>query len=192
MEDYNTTLIIIDGLDASGKNTQAQALCRLLVERGKTVLLRFHPSNDTAFGVRSRYFLYSRGRSAHFASAFFYMVDVLRSVFLYSWRKFDFVIFVRYLMGTAYLPSPLYLIAYFFFSVFVPNSKYKFFLDVHPQEAFERIRRTRERREMFENLEKLEATRVKALSLAANYGWIIIDANQTVEATQYQIWKFFQ
>jgi len=113
--------IVVDGLDVSGKSTQAQILASFLRNRGKTVFLRSHPSGDCFFGVKARQFLYSRGRGAHFAAAFFYVLDVIYSILLHSWRRYDYTIFVRYLMGTAYVPSPLHKIAYYFFS-FIGNA----------------------------------------------------------------------
>lgn len=100
--------VVIDGLDASGKDTQAAGLRAFLRARGKSVFVQVHPSSDNFFGVEARRFLYCEGKNAHFASAVFFMFDVVRSILLYSWRRFDYVVFVRYLMGTAYLPSPLH------------------------------------------------------------------------------------
>lgn len=57
--------VVIDGLDASGKSTQALKLYTFLRNKGKTVYLRFHPSNDNFFGVEAKQFLYLRGKSAH-------------------------------------------------------------------------------------------------------------------------------
>jgi len=181
--------IVIDGLDASGKSTQAVKLYNFLKNHGKTVYLRFHPSNDNFFGVKAKQFLYLKGKSAHFAAAFFYMLDVIRSILLYSWRKYDYVIFVRYLMGTAYLPSPLHRVAYHFFASIVPTSNLMFFLDVNPEEAYRRIRQERKRREMFESLEELKRIRRKALSLASIDKWTIINANKPVKDVEKEIRK---
>jgi dTMP kinase len=181
--------IVIDGLDASGKSTQALDLCEFIRGQGKTVLLRFHPSADNVFGIKSKQFLYSRGKSAHFAAALFYMVDVVRSILLYSWRRYEYVIFVRYLMGTAYLPSPLDQIAYDFFAAVVPTSRHMFFLDVSPRIAERRLRENREKFEMFENVSELERTRLKALSLASADKWTIVDANASVRRVQETIRK---
>ncbi|MGB9713731.1 MAG: thymidylate kinase [Candidatus Bathyarchaeales archaeon] len=179
--------IVIDGLDASGKSTQAFRLYSFLRNCGKTVLLRIHPSNDNLFGIKARQFLYSRGKSAHFAAALFYMLDVIRSILLYSWRKYDYIIFVRYLMGTAYLPAPLHRLAYHFFASTVPTSQLMFFLDVKPEEAYRRIQQTRRRQEMFENLEELEQVRLKALSLALTGKWTIIDGNKPMNSIEREI-----
>ena len=171
-------LVIIDGLDASGKDTQANILVLSLQTKGKTALLRVHPAGDNLFGIKARQFLYLKGRSAHFASALFYMLDVLRSVALFSWRKYDYIVFVRYLMGTAYLPSPLHVVAYRFFALVVPTSDSMFFLDVSPEEAERRIRETRRNVEMFENLAELKRIRLKALSLASADGWKVLNADK--------------
>lgn len=183
------TFIVIDGLDASGKDTQAFRLARFFNKRGKTVCLRFHPSGDNFFGVKAKQFLHSKGKNAHFASALFYMLDVIRSILLYKWQRYDCVIFVRYLMGTAYLPSPLHRLAYHFFALFVPKSNAMFFLDVGPEEACRRIREARREQEMFEDITELRRVRVKALSLALVGKWTIVDAGKPVEEVEREIQK---
>jgi len=173
-------LVIIDGLDGCGKSTQANLVLKSLKKMNKTVCLRVHPENDNWFGVKARAYLYSKGKSAHFASALFYMADVLRSILLYYWRQVDFVIFVRYLMGTAYLPSPLDTVSYNFFALLVPKSENMFFLDVNPAEAADRIAKNRKQTEMFESLNALEKVRAKALLLTRFDKWTIIDSNRPI------------
>lgn len=192
MEVSETTFIVIDGLDASGKSTQALRLFKFFTAKGQTVCLRFHPSSDNFFGVKAKQFLYSKGKSAHFASALFYMADVIRSILLYAWQKYDHVIFVRYLMGTAYLPPPLHRVAYHFFALFVPTSDTMFFLDITPHEAYKRIRRTRKNQEMFESINELRKVRVKGLSLALIGKWKIIDADKPTEEVEMEIQKLLK
>ena len=182
-------LIIIDGLDASGKSTQALKLYSFLTNHGKTVFVRFHPSNDNFFGVKAKGFLYLKGKSAHFAAAFFYMLDVIRSILFYSWRRYDYVIFVRYLMGTAYLPSPLHRIGYHFFASIVPTSNSMFFLDVTPEEAYRRIQQDRSKLEMFESLEELKRIRGKALSLALVGKWAVMNGDKPAKDVEKEIRK---
>ncbi len=159
-------------------------LQRISRERRERSILRIHPSDDNFFGVKAHQFLYQSGRSAHFASAVFYMLDVVRSVLIYSWRKYDYVIFVRYLMGTAYLPSPLHKLAYRFFALTVPTSEFMFFLDVSPEEAERRIHQTRKNFEMFENLDQLRGIRKKALVLASLGKWRIVNAEKPAVEVQ--------
>lgn len=120
------------------------------------------------------------------------MIDVVRSILLYSWQKYDYMIFVRYLMGTAYLPPPLHRIAYEFFASIVPTSDFMFFLDVPPREASRRIQQTRRRLEMFENLQELEHTRLKALSLAMMGRWNVIDAGKSIGDVEKDIARTLQ
>jgi thymidylate kinase len=120
------------------------------------------------------------------------MADVIHSILLYSWQKYDYVIFVRYLMGTAYLPPPLHRIAYHFFVLFVPKSDAMFFLDTTPCEAYRRIIRTRKNQEMFESIGELRRVRVKGLSLALTGRWTIIDANRSTEEVGAEIRKLLR
>jgi len=174
-------------LDASGKSTQALRLSIFLERKGNTTCLRSHPSDDNFFGLRAKQFLYCSGKSAHFASAFFYMMDVIRSVLLYTWQKYDYLIFVRYLMGTAYLPSPLHSIAYRFFALVVPTPKAMFFLDIPPTEARRRIVQARKSTEIFEQIAELKKVRAKGLSLAAIGNWTILRADRPVAEVELDI-----
>ena len=115
------------------------------------------------------------------------MFDVIRSIIIYSWRRFDYIIFVRYLMGTAYLPRPLDRMAYHFFATIVPSSSFMFFLDVSPAEAHRRVSLRELELEMFESLEELQKIRQKALSLALEDEWIIVNADRAINQIQEDI-----
>jgi len=172
--------IVIDGLDASGKTTQAQRLACFLRNQGKTFCLRIHPAANNFFGSHAKQLLLAKGKSAHFTSAVFYMFDVLYSILRYSWRDYDYVIFVRYLLGTAYLPSPIDKLAYHFFVFIVPKPEKLFFIDIKPEVAYERItKRAGKTFEMFEKPEALKKIRRKAIELASLGKWLIIDGEKS-------------
>jgi dTMP kinase len=182
VEEYEIPFIVLEGLDASGKTTQAHRLTRFLQSRSKTFCLRVHPSNDNFFGLQTQQFLQSSGKSAHFASALFYMLDVFHSVLQYSWREYNYIIFVRYLLGTAYLPTPIDKVAYYFFATILPKPEKLFFIDVNPEVAYERImKRNDEGFEMFEKPESLQKIRAKGLKLAIIGKWLIIDGEKSVK-----------
>lgn len=183
--------VVLDGLDASGKNTQAMRLRDFLTRRGESVYVRIHPSDDNWAGVRARRFLLSEGRSAHFASAIFYIVDVIRSILRCPWWLYDHVVFVRYLMGTAYLPPPMHRILYHFFAATLPRPSHKFYLDVDPEEAHRRILEDRSELEMFESLEQLRKVGANALYLARMNGWAIIDGNRSRDDVEGRIRAYF-
>ena len=117
------------------------------------------------------------------------MLDAIRSVLAYSWRRYDYIIFVRYLMGAAYLPSPAHEFAYRFFALLVPTSDAMFFLDTTPEVAYRRIREGRKTREMFEEIDSLKDVRQKGLSLASIGGWTIINADRTPSQVEIEIRK---
>ena len=180
-------LIIVDGLDGVGKDTQAQLIKNRYEKKGEQVVLRTHPSADNYFGKKAKAALLSKGKINKIKASIFYMMDVLRSIRKYSRRKdIDTLIMVRYLVGTAYLPFRLAKIAYGFFENFVPTSKYMFFLDASPEEMAKRIEERTEK-EMFETLDELEKVRNKALYLVKN--WNIIDASGSIEDTFIKIDK---
>ncbi len=170
--------VVIDGLDGSGKSTQARLIRRRAEEKGMTCILRAHPSSDSLLGRLARGCLLLEGGRAHAAASLLYLLDVARSLLVYGWRRVDYLVFVRYLMGTAYLPEPLHRVAYLFLYRVVPRSSHMYFIDVSPEEAHRRIEAVRSRREMFESLEKLREVRGRALSLAAVGPWRVIDGDR--------------
>ena len=97
------------------------------------------------------------------------------------------MIFIRYLMGTAYLPSPLNRIAYKFFEVILPKPSHKIYLNISPAEAHRRISTNRREKEMFESLSQLRKIGRRALEMAALYDWIIVEAGEPEEAVEKAI-----
>ncbi|MDH7517992.1 MAG: thymidylate kinase [Candidatus Thermoplasmatota archaeon] len=168
-------LIIIDGLDAVGKDTHAKLIKKRYEEKGEKVVIRSHPELDNFFGRKAKKALMGHTKIDKFFASVFYMFDVLRSIKKYYHKKgCDTLIMVRYLMGTAYLPSRLTKAAYTFFENFVPTSDYMFFLDAPPSVLLERVK-NRSEKEMFENFDDLLKVRKKALLLAEH--WNIVDTS---------------
>jgi len=168
-------LIIIDGLDGVGKDTHARLIKKRYEEKGERVVIRSHPESDNFFGRKAKKALLGRSKIDKLFASVFYMLDVLRSIKKYYGKKdYDTLIVVRYLMGTAYLPSSLTKAAYIFFENFVPTSKYMFFLDASPKVLLERVR-NRQEKEMFETFDELLKVRKKALLLAEH--WNIVDTS---------------
>ena len=179
--------IVFDGLDGSGKSTQATMLCRHLETLGNSFILRAHPSGDNFFGRKSRAYLLLEGKRARVSASLFYLLDVVRSVLLYYWRRVDYVVFVRYLMGTAYLPESLYKLGYLFFLRVVPSSPHMFFINTSPEEAHNRIEQNRTQKEMFESLEKLQKVYKKINRLASRPEWTIINGNRSSDEIQRDV-----
>lgn len=183
-------LIIIDGLDGVGKDTQAQLIKKRYEDKGEKVVIRSHPESDNFFGRKAKKALLGKGKINKTKAAIFYMFDVLRSVRKYYRNKeIDTLIMVRYLVGTAYLPKRLAKIAYRFFLGFVPTSKYMFFLDAPPEVVLARIS-NRNKKEIFETNKELVKVRKKALFLVKK--WYVIDASDQIDKTYFKIEKILK
>ncbi|MHA2495248.1 MAG: thymidylate kinase, partial [Candidatus Hodarchaeales archaeon] len=113
-------LVVLDGLDGSGKDTQARYVANYLA-RNENVILRSHPATDNSLGRKARRYLQAEGRKAHLLAALFYIGDVLRSVLYYYRPGRARIIFVRYLMGVAYVPTILMQPLYSFFATLLPK-----------------------------------------------------------------------
>ena len=175
--------IVVDGLDGSGKDTQAKLIAEKYLANGESVIIRSHPSEDNPYGIMAKKALLGQGKLDHIMASVYYALDVIRSVRVYK-ESADNIIMVRYLMGVAYLPMPLASLLYKFFITVLPTSEYMFFLDVEPSVLMERLS-LRSEKEMFENPKDLTKVRKKALRLTQ--GWHIIENGQSLEDSQKKI-----
>lgn len=175
--------IVVDGLDGSGKDTQAKLIAEKYLANGESVILRSHPSEDNKYGIKAKKALLGHGKLNHMTASFYYAMDVIRSIRIYK-ESADTVIMVRYLMGVAYLPMPVARLLYKFFITILPSSEYMFFLDVEPEILMKRLA-TRTENEMFENPKDLMKVRKKALKLSE--GWHIINNGHSIEYSQRKI-----
>jgi dTMP kinase len=177
--------IIVDGIDGSGKSTVARWIEEHYSASGEKVVLVTHPSASFV-GRASRRFLESKGKVARLAATVFFIADVLCSLtHLRRWKKeAGTLIFVRYLMATAYLPEKLAPKGYEFFRKVLPSPRRLLLVDIRPEVALARIEARNEKKEMFEDLTSLEKTRRKVLMLADLNGWDILDNSGTEEQTR--------
>ncbi|UCG04306.1 MAG: thymidylate kinase [Candidatus Heimdallarchaeota archaeon] len=181
----NPLFIVIDGGDGCGKDTQARQVARYYRNKGWNVRVRSHPSTDNPFGWITKKSLEEGGKKGHLKAAFFYAIDVIRSlVKYYRHNENEVIIFSRYLLGVCYLPRSLVFFGYNFFSSFLPISLYFFFLDVTPEIARDRILERGEKQEMFESLARLRKMRHKMRSVTQKKKWVIIDG----DVSPSQVW----
>ena len=112
----------------------------------------------------------------------FFIADVLRSlsVMKKEAKRYDTVIFVRYILATAYLPDRLAPLGYEFMSKLLPVPKRLLLIDIDPAVANERISKRAEKTEMFEDPTNLKKARGKLLLLASK-DWTVIDNSHPME-----------
>ncbi len=172
-------LIVVDGLDGCGKDTHAERVQRELASRQEEVILMKHPSQRLAGRMSKRALLKSGPVAVVFATVF-YTADVLASVRTFNRRREGTFIFVRYLLGTAYLPRRLAHPAYSFFKGLLPFPDLAIFIDIDPSVALRRIELRDQKREIFETQEKLSRARDVARTLIDD-DWVTIDNSKDGE-----------
>ena len=165
--------IVVDGLDGCGKDTHARRIGSYLESKGEKVFIISHPS-ERRLGRIAKKSLQGSGKLARLIATLFYTADVLISVRLLKKQENGTIIFVRYLLGTAYLPKSLASTGYKIFRNLLPFPNMAFFIDITPEVAIRRIQLRDHKREMFETMEKLIEVRKIAKSLVSKE-WIIID-----------------
>ncbi len=181
-------LIVIDGLDAAGKDTHANLIKEKYSNNGEEVILRSHPCSDTLFGIKAEEALRGQGSYSRAKATLYFTLDVINS-FLKVDKSVDTLIFVRYLCSVAYLPEPLVGRSYKILSALFPTSTYMFFLDVPPEDALERLKE-REERQIFENKADLKKIRKKALSIVDE--WHVIDTSRPIEDAHGEIERILE
>ena len=171
--------IVVDGLDGCGKDTHAERIRIYLEAKGEHVTVISHPSRRL-FGRLSKRALEGSGPVARSFATMFFTADVLVSVSRLKRQGDGTVIFVRYLLGTAYLPERLAPTGYKLFRKVLPFPDIALFIDIDPQVAKRRISLRGHRHEMFETEEKLLSVRRVAKSLVADE-WVTIDNSEDGE-----------
>ena len=180
--------IVIDGIDGSGKDTQAQFIYEKYINENnsfqidKVVTLRSHPELDNHFGKICHDALSKKGKLRKIIAGLFYALDVIRSLLIY-YPNSAILIFSRYLLGVIYLPKPLVKLSYISLNFILPSTKYMFFLDTPPKEAMKRILKRNNYEptnlQTFENEKSLQKCRKKALLVTQNWKKINGEQNKT-------------
>lgn len=178
-------LIAVDGLDGSGKDSHSLRIQEALEQHGDTVIVLRHPSNRV-FGRMSKRAMQKSGSAAMAVAAVFYTLDVLVSVREYKRLRSGRVVFVRYLLGTAYLPRRMAHRTYTLFRRLLPFPDLPLFIDVEPAVAIHRIEIRDHVREMFETEGQLSQIRAVALSIAKGE-WIIVNNSEDGESPFEQV-----
>jgi dTMP kinase len=173
--------IVIDGIDGSGKSTYARWMKEYYESTGETVLVRIHPS-ERILGSLTRRTLQGKDRMQRLLASLLFIGDVLAS--LRSLRRdrerYDTIIYVRYLMATAYLPERYTQLGYDFFARILPIPRRLLLVDIDPEVALRRIEDRNEAKEMFEDIESLRKIRKKILKLASK-GWTVIENDVDID-----------
>jgi len=187
-------LVVIDGIDQSGKRTQTQMLARKIQKFGYHTSIWSFPDYATPLGRQLKLYLAGRTRFDFHAVHLLYAANkwenaasIAREV-----KVGRVVVINRYTpsnlaYGIAHGLSPNWLER---LEMDLPKPDLVLILDVSPRVSFERKRQLRDVHE--ENLSYLRKVRDAYLRLARKHRWRIIDGEREAEIVSLELWKFVQ
>ncbi|MEM0120098.1 MAG: dTMP kinase [Thermoprotei archaeon] len=183
-------LIVFEGIDGSGKTTQAKILTKRLTERGLKVFYSKEPT-EGIIGRFIREEVLSKGRITDPRSiALLYAAD--RSIHLNSVIFSDDVIniFDRFYYSSIAYQGALGVPVDYIMAVnsFAPKPDLTFLMDIDPLLGLKRLNRF----DRFENVETLVKVREIYLSLAKQYGMIVVDAAKGEQEISDKIIKILE
>jgi dTMP kinase len=184
-------LIAFEGLDQSGKQTQAELLRDRVVDAGRLVRLLSFPAYDTAIGTEI-------GRALQGDRD--YGPDVMQLLYVanrYEWKpqiEFELgrgtvLICDRYLAssiayGEAQGLDPAWLAE---MQKYLPQPEITFLLDINPDVSASR--KTADRDKYERDLALLGRVRASYMRQAGIAGWTMLDANRVREAVAADVWR---
>ena len=184
-------LVAFEGLDQSGKQTQAERLRDRLVEAGRMVRLLSFPAYDTAIGTEL-------GRALQGDRE--YGPDVMQLLYVanrYEWKpqiEFELkrgtvLICDRYLASSIAYGEAQGLDAAWLVEIqkYLPQPDVTFLLDMDPQVSARR--KTIDRDKYERDLGLLGRVRASYTRQAASAGWTTLDANREREAVSADVWR---
>lgn len=194
--------IAFEGIDGSGKSTQAAILAKRLKQEGIRCYMTMEPTN-APIGSLIRQVLTGRVRMDNRAIAGLFAADRLDHLL----NDVDGIL-AKVQQGTTVITDRYYFSSYAYHSVDAPmewviktneqssmllRPTITIFIDISPDEALERIAKNRFHQELFEEKSRLVQVRnnyKKAFELLKNEEKvIIIDGNQTQDEVAASIWS---
>ena len=194
--------IALEGIDGSGKSTQAKLLAKAMTDAGHKVYTTFEPT-DGMIGSVLRNILKGNIKADHRVIAGLFLADRLDHLLneetgiVKKMRDGYTVITDRYYFSSyAYHGTHMdmdWVIAANKMCADILKPDMNIFIDVSPEISMQRINAGRESTELFENLESLRNVRAKYMEafekLKDAETIFIIDGNQQVDAIAHEIQK---
>lgn len=194
MRTKKATIIAFEGIDQSGKETQARKLAQRLEQEGKKVYVSGFPAYETPIGNEIRKFLQGeRSFNPHtrqmlYVANRYEMLESLKQ----AMEENDYIILDRYkASGYAYgMITGLDLNWCIELEKYLPDPDYCLLFDTSSAQSYERKQTGRDVYER--QLDFLESVRTVYLQLAKQFGWKIIQSNKSEEELAKEVWQFVE
>lgn len=183
-------LIVFEGIDGSGKTTQAKMLAQKLALKGLKVHYSKEPTDGPIGSFIRQKVLLDGSINDPRAVALLYAAD--RSMHLKNTDFSDGVIniFDRFFYSSIAYQGALGVPLEYILTInsFAPKPDLVFLLDVDPAVGLKRLNRF----DKYENLETLIKVRHIYLDLAEKYGMIVVDASKSLEEISEKIYRIVE
>lgn len=147
-------IVVIDGIDGSGKRVQSRRLVKGLKEKGKMITFTRIPSRHVDGNSLLNGFIFLKD-----------LINTRKLISLAKNRNEHFLIIERYTLSAAYSPLPK--LVYYLIQLVFQSPDIYIVLDVSPETAVKRIK-TRKRLQSHETISDLNRIRLNYLALS-NY-----------------------
>jgi dTMP kinase len=201
MKTRKNLFIALEGIDGSGKSTQAKLLTEQLTARGHKVYSTFEPTNNQ-IGKLIRDILRGNAKADHRVIAGLFVADRLDHLLNEEYgivKKLEegyTVIMDRYLFSSyAYQGAHMnidWVIQANAMSAEILRPDVNIFIDVSPEVSMHRVHTNRENVELFETLDSLKLVRSKYMEAFEKQKYlehiVSINGDRSVEAIAEDIW----
>lgn len=187
-------LIVIDGIDQSGKRTQAELLARKIRHHGSSCAIWSFPAYHTLLGRRLRAYLVGKERPNMRVVHLLYAANKWEVAAKISEQRTRGIVVI----ANRYSPSNLaYGVAHGLslqwlttLEADLPKPDQIFILDVPVKTSFRRKTRRRDRHE--DDAAYLNRVRRTYLRLAKEQNWTIVNGESTPPVVHSRIWKLLE
>lgn len=194
MQTKKATIIAFEGIDQSGKETQARKLAQRLEQEGKKVYLGGFPAYDTPIGTEIHKFLQGERSFNPYTRQMLYVANRYEMLeqLQQAMEEMDYIILDRYKgSGYAYgMITGLDLRWCIEIEKYLPDPDYCLLFDTSSEQSFERKQMGRDVYE--QQLDFLESVRQAYLQLADQFGWKVLKSNKSQEELADEVWKFIE
>lgn len=191
------TLIVFEGLDASGKATQVELLKKWLEDKGKSVVTIQSPNKNTPVGQAYQKYLYEEFKMEKDAVFLVCATDVIinKPIIEKANQENKIVIADRYITSTiAYQGAngfPFEKSLKIVETMEFPNAGMIIFLDISPETSIQRKRKEKEKLDKHEKdlefLRKVKEFYMKEIEMSTLGKWFVIEGEKSVDEVHQQV-----